>query len=566
MISARFAQPIASSIQRLVGFLLVASCYLLIAFFNPVNAQTNPYTVPNTNPDVPKNLHTWTQNVMIEVMSAMICQLSGIDPVNSHEKCLGIDPKTKKIGFVDGGGGAIGIISNSISYLFMPPVRLSDYTQYIGRNFGIVKPAYAESIGLQGLSPLRELWIAFRNIVYLIYILIFIIIGMAIMLRIKIDPRTVMSIQNQIPKIIISMLLVTFSFAIGGFLIDLMYVGTYLTYGVIANANVPGVDVSKLDPALTQTSTVFGAVGGLGSIISITNTSALSITNLIGEFLGISQSFKDVSPIQVSFAPFSISLNILPITLTSSGLELRSLLDWLIDLISTGTAFFVGKAASTALVPLPAAPGFVAGIIAGYALAEGALRVGLPYLISFLVVIIALLWALFRLWFTLIKAYIYILIDIVIAPFWIVLGLFPGNETATFETWIRDLLANLSAFPVTLAMFLLGKVFIDSFNTSWNSSVPLFVPPFIGNPQDAGASIGSIIGLGVILMTPQVVEIMKAVFKSPQIKFTAAVGQAMGVGSPQGLIGSASQLGSTYFGLSHLGLAFKGLMGKRGGP
>jgi len=38
----------------------------------------------------------FTQNVMIEVMSAMICQISGIDVTNTSQSCLGVDPQTKK--------------------------------------------------------------------------------------------------------------------------------------------------------------------------------------------------------------------------------------------------------------------------------------------------------------------------------------------------------------------------------------------------------------------------------------------------------------------------------------
>src|SRR3990167_9138106 len=87
------SQRLAFSFYRLfLVFLLLTTYFLLLA--SPASAQTSPYTVPNTNPDVPKNLHTWTQNVMIEVMSAMSCQLSGIDPTDPKGKCLGVDQKT----------------------------------------------------------------------------------------------------------------------------------------------------------------------------------------------------------------------------------------------------------------------------------------------------------------------------------------------------------------------------------------------------------------------------------------------------------------------------------------
>src|SRR3989338_11081239 len=126
-------------------------------------------------------------------------------------------------------------MSNMISMLYAPPIHTSDYFQSLANNFGIVKNANAQTkgTGFDGLKPLQNLWEAFRNIVYLLFVIVFVVIGLAIMLRIKIDPRTVMTIQNQIPKIIIGILLVTFSFAIAGFLVDIMWILTNLIFGII---------------------------------------------------------------------------------------------------------------------------------------------------------------------------------------------------------------------------------------------------------------------------------------------------------------------------------------------
>src|SRR3989344_5325325 len=195
----------------------------------------------NTNPDVPNNLHNWTQNVMIEVMSALTCQLAGVDPINPKQSCLGADQATGKIGFLPSPqeGGAIGFMGNMISVLYTPPLHTADYFQDLASNFGLSKHAYAQTTGtgFKSLTPLIGIWSAFRNIVYLFLVIIFVIIGLAIMLRVKIDPRTVMTIQNQIPKIIIGILAVTFSFAIAGFLIDMMYVSIHLTGNIIASTD-----------------------------------------------------------------------------------------------------------------------------------------------------------------------------------------------------------------------------------------------------------------------------------------------------------------------------------------
>src|SRR5687767_6194410 len=68
-------------------------------------AQATGSSYLNTNPDVPTNLHTYTQSIFIELASAISCLLTGSDPINPGMLCLGIDPTTHKIGYVEGGGG-----------------------------------------------------------------------------------------------------------------------------------------------------------------------------------------------------------------------------------------------------------------------------------------------------------------------------------------------------------------------------------------------------------------------------------------------------------------------------
>jgi len=57
---------------------------------------------------------------------------------------------------------------------------------------------------------------------------VFIVIGFMIILRKKINQQMVVSVQNAIPKIVTSLILVTFSYAICGLLVDLAFVGNSL--------------------------------------------------------------------------------------------------------------------------------------------------------------------------------------------------------------------------------------------------------------------------------------------------------------------------------------------------
>ncbi|MDP3987904.1 MAG: hypothetical protein Q8P80_02030 [Candidatus Levybacteria bacterium] len=488
-------------------FQIVIFSFLFIFLFaiRPAFAQTsNQYNTPNINPDVPKNLHTWTQTVMIEVMSSMTCQLTGIDPVSPNQKCLGVDSKTGKIGFVENGGGAIGMMGNMIAVLYQPPIHTSDYFNYLAQNFGIVKPTYAQAngIGFEGISPLIKVWTVFRNIVYLFFVLVFMVIGIAVMLRVKIDPRTVMSIENQIPKIIIGLLVVTFSFAIAGFLIDIMYVLIYLIFNLFS---APGLitDPMKSQKMLTDiahTQQIYNSSTSLGvfnTLVGFTDT----VTNVSG-------SVKDL--VTNLFSP----------TISGGGL-----LDW-------------------------------GGIIVGRILG------GIVGILALLIIAIAILFSMFRLWFSLIMAYVFILMDIALAPIWIIAGLVPGSSIG-FSAWLRDMLANLLVFPTVIAFFLFARVMMESFNSPGSGS--LFVPPLIGNPNNADGTspIGSIIALASILITPTLLDGLKAALKAPKIDLSY-VGKAIGVGPA--VAGSvAHNVVSPYGALQNLDRFLGGVKGAGGG-
>lgn len=477
-----------------VRILILSFIFYLSSFiFAPSSfAQTNPYTTPNTSPDVPKNMHTWTQNVVIEVLSALTCQITGIDPVNPNQKCLGADPKTGQIGFVENGGGAIGMMGSMIAVLYTPPLHTGDYFNYLAQNFGVAKPAHA-ALGFDRLSPLIGLWTTFRNLVYLVFVIVFIFIGLAIMLRIKIDPRTVMSIENQIPKMIIGILLVTFSFAIAGFLIDLMYVFIYLIFNIFGSMTFLTKDAAE---SITKVQTSFNGDNVIGVFNNslhyqdVVTKSSGAVKDIVGSLFG-PQNLEIHNPQAFSLGRFVPALQ-------------------LFEFIQSGGGDFVLKALGTFT-------GWVMGFLALF------------------VIGIAVLWSLFKLWFELIKAYVFILIDVVLAPFYIVSGVFPGGLGV--GGWLRDIISNLIVFPTTIVLFLLGKVFMEALE----NKPEVFVPPLIGNPGSSGA-ISSLIGFGIIMLAPQVVNMMKEYIKAPQFKYISAIGQAVGVGA--GVPGGTAKLGA----------------------
>lgn len=598
--------------------LAIFSFLVMLAMFGHLTVKTfaqtqtysgqavNPYSDPNTNPDVPKNLHTYSQSIFIEIISTISCQLAGIDPINPDQKCLGVDVQNGKIGFTQDSGGALKLVTNMIDFMYTPPLHTGDFFSYLGNNFGGTSKAYADStnscardprgIGFCGLSPLITVWSVFRNVAYLLYVLVFLGVGLCIMLRVKIDPRTVMTIENSLPRIVVSLVLVTFSYAIAGFLIDIMYVTSYTTFQIIQQAD-PGVanmnmafmqnntplDVSNtlvpenglisgklgvsgyageiahdLRPAIRKMFDIHdcsegtgGASGlqGLGNLASNCFLQTLVPYKIVFDIIGHASSILGITPsTHSSLADFIIDLTsaiagqtvwykINNMTLPTDNLQSANL-SFLGFTIPTGSAISFAMKAAKAAGAIPMG-------YAAYVATELGLRTILPYLAVYLVVLLAVMWAMFRLWFELIKAYILILIDVILSPFWMLSGAFPGENHGVMA-WLRDIAANLSVFPVTMGMFWLGRVFVDVF--SGKDAQTVFLPPLINNFAANTQTIGSILSVGIILLTPQVVQIMKQVFKSPEFKFSAGIGQAIGVGasSPITAFKSSAGLYSTY--------------------
>lgn len=484
-----------------------------------------------TNPDVPVNLSTYTQSVFIEITSAASCLLSGVDPIRPDKPCLGFDPNTRKIGYVENNGGALGMMGGLIAFTYNIPASSVYYVRYLADNFGITQNASAVFVdpdicvdnpslcnensssnwglgtgnGFNGLTPLLGVWTAMRNLVYLLFVLVFIVLGLGIMFRIQIDPRAVLSIQNQLPKVVIALVLVTFSYAIAGFLVDMMYLSLFL---IISIFQAPG-----LETATTLATNPINATGGLGGVSGIAFDASKGVaTTMTSLFDGTYGSF------------FKGMINMVFGFLSGAGAA------------GAGIGGTIGS-----IIP---GPGTVVGLVVGGLIgsAVGGITTQFGYspgpepftivvgAIAWLIIMIALMSALFRLWFTLLKTYVFILINITFAPIWIAFGLLPGSSL-TFGNWIRSLVSNLAAFPLVLILFSLGRTLQNGFA---NSGPNAFVPPYVGDPGDMSV-FGSLIGMGMILLAPEAVNMTKAALKAPESKFTSSIGRSIGVG--QGVVG-----------------------------
>lgn len=499
---------------------------LFVGLAKPASAQTQlptpttPYAAPNytdyrepnLEQNVPRNNHTYTQAVLIDVLSAIMCQLTGIDPVAPGTPCLGANLTTNQLGYAQAPeqtqsemqesrepfiGGALGQMSHMVSVLYTPTVSSSEYTNYLANNFGIVKSAQATGqapntqdcskntqigYGFCGLNPIFSIWVVSRDFAYALLVIAFIFLGLGVMLRYKADSRTVMTLQNQIPRVIIAILLITFSYAIAGIMIDLMWTVTYA--GVNAIAGSSSSQVGRDCPADPDTGM---PAGGQPLGTAATN-------NLLDN-------------------PFSFANRIFLVNC-----------DGIVD---QGVTNIAGRVSDSFIILIHSILFEILGWDAGgecagwtginFANCLENVGIWLLDIVLILIITITLFVALFRLWYELIKAYVTFFIFVILGPIYIVFGLIPSRPLG-FEKWFRLIFANLTAFPLVAFILVFARVVMDSLapgqlqldaagQASLVNPNSVYVPPLVGNPNVAAFNV--LIAFGAILIAPSIPGMMK---------------------------------------------------------
>lgn len=562
------ALPFRSLVRRtallrfFVGKSLIFALLLsLVAYVLPgsahaqQNTSTVTYSSSNVDPDVPRNAHTNAQLALWGTFSGISCLITGNDLLSPTRQCIGPNPMTGKIGYwprpVDGNGnpvigGALGSMSSLIAVTYTPPASGIGYTRYVASTFGIDK-AHAQSetfqrggYGASALSPMIHLFEASRNIAYLFFAVAMVVIGLAIMLRVKIDPRTVMSIQNQIPKIIVGLILITFSFAIVGFMIDMMWVSTYLSIDILTEAQ---------------------------------RTQALEIERLSQDVQNVDEQ-QSVTGKPILVQPLDVS------TATEHLLDnpvgyADSLIDNVNIVSNVGGAIggILGQMGSEMIDGIPGL-GYTS-CISGLGIDIGGCFTGLLHniftglgtIIAYIIIFVSLLIVLFRIWFMLIRAYAQIVIATIAAPLWIAAGLFPGSKLS-FGSWFKNILSSLLVFPATVIFFLLAAVVIDAFKVNVSSQQvgvntdTLLIPPLVGG-VDAAPQFGVIVGFGIILMIPDLMNMLKDAIKAPSSQYGGHFRSRLMAGNPLSAVGGLASVGTSMYYMKNVPVV-AGLIGKMG--
>jgi hypothetical protein len=307
----------------------------------------------------------------------------------------------------------------------------------------------SQNTPLGNSNAVKMLWTASRNATYLLLVLLLVAAGFMIMFRVKVNPQTVVSLQSMIPKLIASVLLITFSFAIAGFIIDMVYVFLAAFVGFL----------------------------GLGGAILTKPVELLRFITSGG------------------FTHYFVSQSI-------TSMLLVSLLGGILAIISAGLIFIPG--------------GVAVGLVTSIA--------GLV-----LIILVGIFWLviMFKIGIMLVKSYVMLILQIIIAPWQIMLGMLPGQSG--FSGWFRNTIAHASVFVVVPIMFVIQHILgadLANFKFGINSTtlplVDLPLLPNFGNPY----LLNWIVGFVILSLTPKIAEIVRDTLKIPAFKYGNAIGEA----------------------------------------
>jgi hypothetical protein len=292
--------------------------------------------------------------------------------------------------------GVISTLDNSMNTLYTSTPTINLYAHlaqewvpgYDKTTSGIYA---AQQSGYEELmdSGIAGIWANIRNISYVFFILVMLVAGFMIMFRHKLGGQTLVTLGNALPNVILSLILVTFSFAIAGLIIDL---GGVL---MVVIQDILGLNDYVSTHSLWSLMGVF--FHGTGRVLGIVGTGGAALAATIIGVKGV---------------------------LAASA---------------------VGAAATNP------AGWFILGGVGIVALLLILLVVGIVFVGSVMVLI------------TLIKAYVGILLNVILAPLQLAAGAMPGNQ-AMVKNWFNNLLRNVMVFPVVFFLINLPLAIADTSN------------------------------------------------------------------------------------------------------
>lgn len=349
--------------------------------------------------------------------------------------------------------GALPSLINTMGGMYQsPPVSVEVWAQDIrdridpsvSAQSSLDSDTYNPGQGYELLSPIQALWRAAVNLVYIFYIVIVVGLAFLILFRSQLGGQEAVTLFNAIPSLIISLVLVYFSYPISALFIDGITVGSGITYGALIGDGSSG---STAPGKFLYEQTIEGddIIGNPGD-------------NLIEKGVNVIAPSSVVVDPKTDLQIDDKFVNVWQVFMTAS-----------IEPETGGLENIIPKE-----VPLVNALGNAIENIAGDGITDTILR---------LVFIFAAFSASLRLFFSLMRSYVYLIVLPLASPFIFLLAAIPGQTSNIVRQYFTRLAAAALSFVAVYAVFL---VIIIIARDTTNLSETLWTPPLLGYSADQG--------------------------------------------------------------------------------
>lgn len=488
-----YAKVISRIMTVAVVFIIIFQLYFILTNADRIGAKNgNKIQAEKIRKELYNNIQTRyasknpDDKILADAYSYVMCGVTG-------ELC---EPNQKER-YTE--GTVASAVGNVVSIPFSnPPASGVAWVKNTLENAGIAPKTYAQGIGFTSLTSFQTIWKAMRDVTFLLLVIVIVVSGFIIMFNVPIGSKSSVTIEAMLPRLVITLLLITFSYAIAGLLIDVMYVAMILVVSLFAPI-IQGSQGEYLSAAIS------GSPASLFSIIWWT-----PIAN--GDIWDVSRSLYNIVPSQIRYIIDSIlyyGLGHILLAIGTSGTTGSSKVTKGLKSISKGLGTKVFGTQNPVLWELvkklgsfgesakqlsekSTATGAEAGINFGVA---ATLHISVPLIVwfismliieplmavfrsyftmffIFILLMIALLFTFFKVFAKLFSTYIDIILSVMFAPIYIVMNALPGNNS--FTEWFKQLAINLLTFPMVM-----GIMLVVSYMTQFADTTEMWTPPFL---------------------------------------------------------------------------------------
>ena len=347
-------------------------------------------------------------------------------------------------------------------------------------HMGFVPKSYAQGMGFSALGSYREVWKVMRDIAFLLVTLMIVVSGFIIIFGIKIGEKAGVAIEEMLPRLVVVLIMISLSYAIVGFMIDLMYVLMFLAYSVMA-------PILHLSASAQNQALVSIASGGQNSLWNLMNSQTASPFTYTETARALFQLLPGAAQFVVSGIFSQIGLPFLA-GIVGGLFPAGKIADTIKGVAKSFPAAKIANGLAGKEVIAQQADTKLTGVATVLSIVMLIISViesiGAPFITPLIIagfLFVTTIYLFFKVWFMLFNCYMEIVVGTIFAPIFIMLHALPGSKS--IYTWFKSIAINLLVFPAVLVLMMIAA-FVANANgerTFFDTSKNFWAPPFLNS-------------------------------------------------------------------------------------